>query len=993
MNKRFIFSYFILSLETRQFFREKYGYYRKKQLLRLFNSSQSPLSFYIAGLRLEMHLSKLLINASIVPSYSAARQLIAHGHVFINDNAISSTTYNVKMGDVISLNTITGRSLTNMYWVQAIEKFFLESLQLRNYRIKNSSDKRGAMIPLYNRGGKQPTSKLDKWRNISAAKYWRSGFTYGSVKYKNSSSHFIDSISKRYEDWTYKEHRWFPPYLKKEKEKMQALRRRNLMKSLAPAHLRAFLGKRKQQMVAKRKKRNRMLWSLNLAKQNKIKEGRWLRPSRNGLQVFLKNTHNMLSIKSSLTTRKKNLLDLRLLKGISGLGSLNVFVKSFREPLKVNISFHDKRYKKLSLYLRRNSKNILRRYRSNTTKDGFTSFSFAGVYSSRWFSFSKLRVKRPLEKVGLVKYSRKLKIVSRRNIRMTKGLIQKRGKFTKISSKRLVRKISRKVTKKRLSRVIKLDNVKNSFFTFFKFRLRKVKKSKRGSARYTKGKLLRSSIYVKGKQHISYSKQIKLKRAPYLKIRKRLKNCLRARNRITKNKVSIAGSANREAASQLFIDRRKSFYPKVFIDQGSPSGLRVNHSFKSFLGQLNKKQLAFHSYKGSFFKTYEALSSLKGKAKAPLNSVLTPKLNRLYILQSLLKKVNQSNDYRLHKFFIFYKSKILEDLDNICNLLTKVRSGKKKSLKVVGLYKLLGLMGVTLSHPLITSFFNEYKHFQKLRSRLFSNRERFIINRTIVSNSSVSKKFLKKAILKGVELYAKDFTAIAQRVKSASFFYQWKYFRNIRVKHFFKWQVKSKKFSSDNTFHYRKTSLHKVMYKIKHSAFLSLLKRSYYIPKSIFGHGHPLKPSGSLLPSKKEKGIKKRFFNKKRLADKGFVGWKGRFRHWYRKHYSRNKFLYKSSVSNKYSFKSLYKKKYFTLYTKPLNNKLNYRFFSNLYFLGRLNQVQNDLLFRLPPKFLEVDPKRLAFTIIRYPYPTELFKDIPIKVPRDVLAMFFKAKH
>jgi ribosomal protein S4 len=124
MNKRFIFSYFILSLETRQFFREKYGYYRKKQLLRLFNSSQSPLSFYIAGLRLEMHLSKLLINASIVPSYSAARQLIAHGHVFINDNAISSTTYNVKMGDVISLNTITGRSLTNMYWVQAIEKFF-----------------------------------------------------------------------------------------------------------------------------------------------------------------------------------------------------------------------------------------------------------------------------------------------------------------------------------------------------------------------------------------------------------------------------------------------------------------------------------------------------------------------------------------------------------------------------------------------------------------------------------------------------------------------------------------------------------------------------------------------------------------------------------------------------------------------------------------------------------------------------------------------------
>jgi ribosomal protein S4 len=986
MNKRFIFSYFILSLETRQFFREKYGYYRKKQLLRLFNSSKSPLSFYIAGLRLEMHLSKLLINASVVPSYSAARQLIAHGHVLINNNIISSTTYDVKMGDIISLNTTAGRSLVNMYWVQGIEKFFLESLQLRNYRIKNTSDKSGAMIPLYNKGVKQSISKLDKWRNISSIKYWRSGFTYGSVKYKNSSSHFIDSISKRYEDWTYKEHRWFPPYLKKEKEKMQAFKRRNYMKSLTSSQLRVFLSKRKQEIIAKRKKRNRMLWSLNLAKQNKIKEGRWTRPSRKGLQLFLKNTHSMLFIKPRLSMQNKKFVDSRLLKGVNGLRSFSA-TKNFREPLKFNFSFHDKRYKKLSLYLRRNSKNVLRRYRSNTTKDSFRSFLFSGVYSSRWFSFSRLRTKRPSKKVGLFTYSQ-FKRVPRRKRKSIIYSVQKKAKFMKFSPKQLAEKVSRKRPKKRTARAVKFNNVKNFFFTFFKSRIRKLKKSKRGLSRYRKSKFSRSFIYVKGKgKQAVQSKQ--LSRKPYyFKLRKRLKNSLRITNRLTKNKISIT-SINKKAGQQLFADPRKSFYPKVVKQDFR--GLRVSNSFESFLRELNKKQLSLYSYKGSFFKTYQALSPLKIKARFSIGSLLTPKLNRLYLLQNLLKEIRNPNDFRLHRFFIFYRSKILEDINEICYVLLKVQSSKKK-LKVA-VYKLLGLIGATLSHPLITSLFNKYKHFQMLRSRLFFNRSRSIINRTIVSNHSVSKKFLRKAILKGVKLYRKESTSIVQRVKSAAFFFQWKYFRDIRVKHFYKWQVKSKKFSFDNTFRYKKTSFHKVMYHLKHLDFLSLLKRSSHIPKSIFGQGHPLKPRGFSVPAKKEKSIKRRLLNKKRLVDKGFLGWKGRFRYWYRKYYSRNRFIYKSSVSNKYSFKRLHKSKYFTLYTKSLNTELKHRFFSNLYFLGRLNQAQNDLLFRLPPKFLEVDPKQLSFAIIRYPYPTELFKDIPIKVPRAVLAMFFQPKH
>ena len=61
MNRKYTFSYFLLSLETRQFFREKYGYFRKKQLLKLFDSYKKPLSLYAAGLRLEMHLGRLLV--------------------------------------------------------------------------------------------------------------------------------------------------------------------------------------------------------------------------------------------------------------------------------------------------------------------------------------------------------------------------------------------------------------------------------------------------------------------------------------------------------------------------------------------------------------------------------------------------------------------------------------------------------------------------------------------------------------------------------------------------------------------------------------------------------------------------------------------------------------------------------------------------------------------------------------------------------------------
>merc|ERR1711966_5454 len=128
---------------------------------------------------------------------------------------------------------------------------------------------------------------------------------------------------------------------------------------------------------------------------------------------------------------------------------------------------------------------------------------------------------------------------------------------------------------------------------------------------------------------------------------------------------------------------------------------------------------------------------------------------------------------------------------------------------------------------MITSFFNTYKSFQKLQSRLSYNRDRSILTRSILLNTSIGKRFLKKSLVKGINCYSQ---ASLERVKSASFFYEWKYHRTIRVKHLYNWRAKVNKFSYTNTFRYKKTDLHTVMYKVKHAAFIALLKRSYYRP-------------------------------------------------------------------------------------------------------------------------------------------------------------------
>ena len=945
MNKKYIFSFFWLSVEVRQFFREKYGYFRKKQLLRLFDDAQSPLSLYKVGLRLEMHLNRILVNSSFVPSYASARQLVSHGHVFVNGNAVFTTAYEVKMGDIISLNTFSGRQVVNMYWLEAIEKFFTDKFHLRNFSIKNISDKKSAMIPLYNHGG----YKLDRWRNEFASvdqKYRRPVFVYGSIKYKNSSSPYIDSISKRYDGWSYSyfQRRWFPPFLIKKRNKKLNLDKKKLSK---------------EEILAKKKQRDKMLWSLNLAKQNKIRDGYWVKPSVKGLQVLLKNTHNVLYIKNKSNSSEKLFKDINL--------SYDCLPKSqpLRRLLNLNISFHDKRYKKLSLYAKRKSIPIFRRFRLNSNVDGFDSFLFSGKYSSRWLSFSKI-----------------LKGVSS-NVHIMKHANNVKGQFKSLSNTNHL--------------------IKSDYFSSFKsnckfFDTRSLKSLSKYPFRVFKN----SKSSVGG---YKFPKSLDSKRETHKKSRFKGKTKVLASKSQLNNKNFFFDTSY--LSSNLSLDVRKKFYPKVFDYSQSSVKTKNFESLDSKFGLLysrlgNVNSLHDEDFLNVHFRrSAKALVNLSSNRLGPVHyndkisynysqSMLSGKnkiLYRIHLFRKLLKIIKRPNDHLLHKYYYWYRSSVFSDFMSICDLYASLKSDIDKG-DLLSLFKYMSL------NYLPASFINSFRRFSSFRSRLGYFGDRKVISRSFLIKAFKSKKVLSKALSRKLNSSIADSNSMVKLFNDSSFYYEWKYNNLLRIKHIYKWYPKYKKFSYRNQFFYKKTDLRTIMYNVRYRQFVSLLRRSSHIPLDFFGKGHPLKPVSKLFSAdKKKESIRKRFFDKTRLRSyQGFINWKNRFRYWYRNR-SRNELEYKASVSNKYSLSLLHKKKYFTLYSNPLGNSLRYKFFSNLYFLGRVAQVQNDFLFKLPSKFLEVDPKQLSVSVIRYPYSTELFKDIPVKVPRNVLGMFFRPKH
>lgn len=78
----------------------------ERQLKKYFNEAvikKGNTALYL-GKFLEKRLDNLIFRAGFAPTRASARQLVAHGHMKVNDKVISIPSYQVKKGDIISFS-------------------------------------------------------------------------------------------------------------------------------------------------------------------------------------------------------------------------------------------------------------------------------------------------------------------------------------------------------------------------------------------------------------------------------------------------------------------------------------------------------------------------------------------------------------------------------------------------------------------------------------------------------------------------------------------------------------------------------------------------------------------------------------------------------------------------------------------------------------------------------------------------------------------------
>ncbi|PIT92974.1 MAG: 30S ribosomal protein S4 [Candidatus Harrisonbacteria bacterium CG10_big_fil_rev_8_21_14_0_10_38_8] len=91
-------------LEEKQKFRFTYGL-KEKQMRKLFKkASHDPeRTGEVFKKLLEKRLDNVVYRMGFAPSRSVARQLVSHGHILVNGKKIKSSSYEVKMKDLISI--------------------------------------------------------------------------------------------------------------------------------------------------------------------------------------------------------------------------------------------------------------------------------------------------------------------------------------------------------------------------------------------------------------------------------------------------------------------------------------------------------------------------------------------------------------------------------------------------------------------------------------------------------------------------------------------------------------------------------------------------------------------------------------------------------------------------------------------------------------------------------------------------------------------------
>lgn len=111
-------SEYSLRLEEKQKLKFNYGV-NERQLLKYIKKSktlQGSTGQVLLQL-LEMRLDNIIFRLTMAPTIPSARQLVNHGHIYVNKQQVSISSYQCKPGDIIEIKNQTGsRKLVKQYF-------------------------------------------------------------------------------------------------------------------------------------------------------------------------------------------------------------------------------------------------------------------------------------------------------------------------------------------------------------------------------------------------------------------------------------------------------------------------------------------------------------------------------------------------------------------------------------------------------------------------------------------------------------------------------------------------------------------------------------------------------------------------------------------------------------------------------------------------------------------------------------------------------------
>ena len=122
--KRRSVSEFGRQVMEKQKFKLTYGL-KEKNLRRLFKAAEKSTGSTTAKLLelMERRLDNVIFRLGFAPSRATARQLVVHGHVFLNGRRVRSPGLGVKAGDVISFRPESNKTRTVSELKDSLKKY------------------------------------------------------------------------------------------------------------------------------------------------------------------------------------------------------------------------------------------------------------------------------------------------------------------------------------------------------------------------------------------------------------------------------------------------------------------------------------------------------------------------------------------------------------------------------------------------------------------------------------------------------------------------------------------------------------------------------------------------------------------------------------------------------------------------------------------------------------------------------------------------------